>query len=100
MARRGLLQESKILLKQRFHAWGPKPRKLTGRQNMKTPCVKICVIHTVEKICVGCYRTREEIAQWQKFTEEEQKTLMESLINRKKMIYRRRGGKRKDTNID
>ena len=29
-----------------------------------SPCVKICVVHEGTGFCVGCYRSREEIAQW------------------------------------
>ena len=29
-----------------------------------SPCVKICVVHEGTGFCVGCYRSRDEIAQW------------------------------------
>ena len=30
---------------------------------LKSPCVSVCVLND-EDICVGCYRTGNEIAQW------------------------------------
>jgi hypothetical protein len=29
-----------------------------------SPCVSVCVIDQVSGLCVGCYRTLEEIAGW------------------------------------
>ncbi len=31
------------------------------RNEIDSPCIKICVIHPDAKICVGCHRTGEEI---------------------------------------
>jgi uncharacterized protein len=79
---------------------GSKSKEANGSPvNMITPCVKICVIHTVEKICIGCFRSRDEISQWKNYSEEERQKIMETLKNREKMIYRRRGGKRKEPTL-
>ena len=32
--------------------------------DIETPCVKICVIDPETQFCIGCGRTREEIASW------------------------------------
>lgn len=31
---------------------------------METPCIKVCVIEHATGLCVGCRRTRDEIARW------------------------------------
>ena len=31
---------------------------------IETPCIKVCVIHPVQKLCLGCGRTLDEIASW------------------------------------
>ena len=33
---------------------------------IETPCVKICVVDPETGYCIGCGRTREEIAGWLK----------------------------------
>ena len=38
------------------------------RDEIESPCVKICVIHPRAKICAGCFRTGEEIAAWSRLT--------------------------------
>lgn len=42
-----------------------------------SPCVHICVLDK-QDVCRGCYRTREEIANWQKYTNKEK----QAVINR------------------
>ncbi len=34
-----------------------------SREEIESPCVKVCVIHPGAKLCVGCLRTAEEIAR-------------------------------------
>ena len=31
---------------------------------IETPCVKICVVDPQTQYCIGCGRTRDEIASW------------------------------------
>ncbi|MGF1462655.1 MAG: DUF1289 domain-containing protein [Maricaulaceae bacterium] len=38
----------------------------------KSPCVKVCFISPDSGLCLGCYRTLEEIAQWSSLTADEQ----------------------------
>jgi predicted Fe-S protein YdhL (DUF1289 family) len=37
---------------------------------VKSPCINICKLDE-NKICIGCYRTIDEIAHWTKYTDEE-----------------------------
>jgi predicted Fe-S protein YdhL (DUF1289 family) len=50
-----------------------------------SPCIKVC---TIDKngYCLGCGRTREEIAGWRDLTEEEQLAGIEMLKQRKSVI--------------
>ena len=36
--------------------------------NIKSPCINICKLDA-NKICTGCYRTIDEIANWTKCTD-------------------------------
>ncbi len=38
---------------------------------MRSPCIRHCSINK-KQLCVGCGRTREEIAGWTTMTEQEQ----------------------------
>ena len=48
---------------------------------MRTPCIDICVLHPREGICVGCYRTGDEIAAWSTLTDAERDALMAEVKN-------------------
>lgn len=64
------------------------------RDEIESPCIKICVLHPEADICLGCYRTRHEIAGWSRFTREERRALMETLPERKALLPGRRGGRK------
>ncbi|RYE33545.1 MAG: DUF1289 domain-containing protein [Hyphomicrobiales bacterium] len=47
-----------------------------------TPCIQICVIDPVNKLCEGCGRTLAEIAQWGRLSEAERLAIMALLPER------------------
>jgi len=66
---------------------------LWTRDEVDSPCVKICVIHQKAGICAGCYRTLAEIADWSGMSPEERGTLMAVLPERAGLLKKRRGGR-------
>jgi len=44
---------------------------------MESPCVKICKL--IDSVCVGCFRTTEEIAMWSKYTDKERKEVIKKI---------------------
>ena len=52
------------------------------RERIESPCVKICVIHPGAGLCVGCYRTPDEIARWTAMTPDERREIMDGLADR------------------
>jgi predicted Fe-S protein YdhL (DUF1289 family) len=63
------------------------------RDEIESPCVKICMIHPDAKLCIGCYRTSDEIAGWSGMTPEDRQALIEELSSRRNLLPRRRGGR-------
>ena len=63
------------------------------RDEIQSPCVKICVIHPAARICTGCLRTLDEIAGWSRMTNDERRAIMETLPSREAQIKTRRGGR-------
>ena len=63
------------------------------RAEVDSPCIKICVIHPEERICVGCYRSIEEIATWSRLTPAERRAIMADLPARLPQLAKRRGGR-------
>ncbi len=63
------------------------------RDEVESPCVRICVVHPTEQICTGCYRTLDEIARWSRMDSSERADIMEALPARKPRLAKRRGGR-------
>ena len=38
------------------------------RDEVHSPCIKICVIHPEARLCTGCLRSIDEIATWSQMT--------------------------------
>ncbi|TDE40837.1 DUF1289 domain-containing protein [Antarcticimicrobium sediminis] len=64
-----------------------------SRDEIESPCVKICVVHPQERLCTGCLRSLDEIAAWSRMTAEERRTITASLPERAPRLARRRGGR-------
>ena len=64
------------------------------REEIESPCIKVCVLHPEAGICLGCYRTRHEIAGWSRLSREDRRALMEQLPERKGLLTGRRGGRK------
>ena len=63
------------------------------RDEIESPCVKLCVVHPEARICVGCHRSIDEISQWSRMTHEERAAVMADLPTRAPRLAQRRGGR-------
>ncbi len=63
------------------------------RDEIDSPCVKICVIHSQERLCTGCLRTAREISLWSSMSPEERREVMDDLPERAGRLRKRRGGR-------
>ena len=41
-----------------------------------SPCVKVCAMDPVRGLCIGCWRTLDEIARWGAMSEAEREAVM------------------------
>ncbi len=48
---------------------------------IKSPCIDVCV--TREGVCIGCYRTLDEMANWKMMTEEQKAEVVEKIKGRR-----------------
>jgi predicted Fe-S protein YdhL (DUF1289 family) len=63
------------------------------RDEIQSPCVKLCVVHPEERLCVGCLRSMEEIATWSRLSHEARAAVMADLPERAPRLAKRRGGR-------
>ena len=63
------------------------------RDEVDSPCVKLCVIHPEARLCVGCLRTIDEITSWSRMSEGARTAIMADLPARAPLVQKRRGGR-------
>ena len=68
---------------------------LWRREDVESPCINVCVLHPQARICLGCFRTSDEITQWSHLTPEARREVMATLPERENSIPKVRKGGRK-----
>jgi len=63
------------------------------REEVQSPCIKICVVHPTERICTGCLRSIDEISGWSKMSDEARRALLAELPALAARFTKRRGGR-------
>jgi uncharacterized protein len=63
------------------------------RDEIESPCVKLCLIHPEARICVGCLRSIDEIAAWTRMSPDARREIMCALPERAPLLRQRRGGR-------
>ena len=63
------------------------------RDEIESPCIRICVVHPEARICTGCHRSIDEIARWSRMNADERRTIMAELPDRAAELKKRRGGR-------
>lgn len=63
------------------------------RDEIESPCVKLCVIHPEARLCVGCLRSIDEITMWSRMSADTRRSVMAELPARAPLIAKRRGGR-------
>ena len=63
------------------------------RDEVESPCIKVCVIHPESRLCTGCLRSIDEITIWSKLSPEARRAVMAELPARQPLLTKRRGGR-------
>lgn len=62
-----------------------------ARSPIKTPCVQLCFVDATAQICVGCFRTMEELGRWTLYSDAEREAIMQALPAREAAFRAKRG---------
>ncbi len=68
-----------------------------AQAEVESPCLKICVLDPETGLCLGCGRTRDEIASWLALSPQARRQIMTGLPERIETLTRskrRKGGRR------
>jgi predicted Fe-S protein YdhL (DUF1289 family) len=52
-------------------------------KKVPSPCISVCEMDALNEVCVGCYRTRAEIAAWGSMERDDQFQLLDTLRDRR-----------------
>ncbi len=63
------------------------------RDEVESPCIKICVIHPEARLCTGCLRSIDEITAWSRMSNDARRAVMAELPAREGLVKQRRGGR-------
>ena len=63
------------------------------RDEIESPCIKVCDIHPETRLCTGCLRSIDEITSWSRMTPAERRGIMAALPSRAGHLRKRRGGR-------
>jgi predicted Fe-S protein YdhL (DUF1289 family) len=64
----------------------PQPRPPGPPKAIATPCVKVCIVDGASGLCLGCYRSLQEIGGWSGLTEDQRAAVMAELPSRRSRI--------------
>ena len=54
-------------------------------ETVPSPCILVCKLHAESQICVGCLRTRDEIARWSRADDTYKQAVVNILKERQKL---------------
>lgn len=57
-------KEEKLVLQNAIELVAARARIVAATAEIISPCISICRMHAITGLCVGCFRTRDEIAAW------------------------------------
>ncbi|SDX20534.1 DUF1289 domain-containing protein [Roseicitreum antarcticum] len=63
------------------------------RDEVDSPCTKVCVIDPASRLCTGCLRSIDEITAWSRMTPDVRRAIMATLPARAPQLARRKGGR-------
>lgn len=47
---------------------------------MASPCIKLCELDASGRVCIGCWRTGDEIMRWRDFSDSERKRYIDVVL--------------------
>lgn len=69
------------------------PGDVWSRDEVDSPCIRVCVVHPEARLCTGCLRSIDEITRWSRMSNDERREIMAGLPLRAGQLRKRRGGR-------
>lgn len=55
-------------------------------RSIATPCIKVCIVDGASSLCLGCFRTLNEIGSWSALTDGQRADIIAQLPERRARI--------------
>jgi predicted Fe-S protein YdhL (DUF1289 family) len=55
-------------------------------RSIKTPCVQVCAVDADSGLCLGCFRSLDEIAGWVRLSDAQRDAVLGELPSRRRRI--------------
>jgi predicted Fe-S protein YdhL (DUF1289 family) len=52
-------------------------------ENVPSPCTEVCIVDRARGLCIGCWRTLDEIAAWRDLTPEQKRQVLKRVEQRR-----------------
>jgi predicted Fe-S protein YdhL (DUF1289 family) len=59
---------------------------------IESPCIRVCTLDATGELCLGCFRTLEEIGSWAVYSDPERRNVLERLAERRRRHEARSAG--------
>lgn len=66
----------------------PPPDRSIARppRPVASPCIMVCTVDGASGLCLGCFRTLQEIATWSRMSDEERAAIIGGLDERRGLV--------------
>lgn len=54
-------------------------------EKVRSPCVSVCALDA-DDLCIGCFRTGDEIMRWTAMTNEQRREVLEKVARREQKV--------------
>jgi|LNFM01.1.fsa_nt_gb uncharacterized protein len=54
--------------------------------DIESPCVRVCILDRVQRLCIGCYRNLDEISFWSRYSNAQRREVLAQIEIRRATI--------------
>jgi predicted Fe-S protein YdhL (DUF1289 family) len=54
--------------------------------DIESPCVRVCILDRVHRLCIGCYRSLDEISYWTRYSNAQRQQVLSQIEIRRATI--------------
>jgi len=60
------------------------------KDEVASPCIEVCIVSPTRQLCIGCFRTIDEIAAWSRMSNDQKREVLRKIEERRRAESSRR----------